>query len=204
MALMPIAAWSISSRAQRPIRREIDVLAEGGTYQEHRFAIDAAGTLAGFGVAAFVSQLGDNGPVTNSDYRNDNVALHVTRSFGKQSLSFGGDYNANDVGDPGPYGSDPGQRFTRESILSAGIRTIFPITSCIIRSISRRGFARRPSRSFFLENSGYTSPYGFSYEKDLRGQFETRSIISVTPVVHGGVRRQPGSRRSQEHLHHRR
>jgi outer membrane cobalamin receptor len=37
---------------------EIDVLAEGGTYQEHRFAIGASGTLAGFGVAAFASQLG--------------------------------------------------------------------------------------------------------------------------------------------------
>ena len=68
----------------------LDVLAEGGTYQEHRFALGGAGTLAGFGVAAFVSQLGDNGPVPNSDYRNDNVSLHVTRSFGRQSLSFGG------------------------------------------------------------------------------------------------------------------
>ena len=76
----------------------LDVLAEGGTYQEHRFAVGAAGTLAGFGVAAFASQLGDNGPVPNSDYRNDNVALHVTRSFGRQSLSFGGDFDANVVG----------------------------------------------------------------------------------------------------------
>ena len=34
--------------------------------------------------------------------------------------------------------------------------------------------------SFFLENSGYTSPYGFSYDKELRGQGETRTVVSVT------------------------
>lgn len=65
---------------------EIDALAEGGTYQEHRFALGASGTLAGFGMAASLSQFGDNGPVVNSDYRNDNVSLHVTRSFGLAEL----------------------------------------------------------------------------------------------------------------------
>jgi hypothetical protein len=42
-------------------------------------------------------------------------------------------------------------------------------------------FRQETFASFFLDNSGYTSPYGFSYEKDLRGQFETRSIISIAP-----------------------
>lgn len=42
-------------------------------------------------------------------------------------------------------------------------------------------FRQETFGTFFLENSGYTSPYGFSYEKDLRGQFETRSIVSVKP-----------------------
>jgi outer membrane receptor protein involved in Fe transport len=159
---------------------EIDVIAEGGTYQEHRLAIGASGTLAGFGVAAFASQLGDNGPVTNSDYRNDNVALHVTRSFGRQSVSFGGDYNANDVGDPGPYGSDPGNDFTGIDTVSRDKNDFSDYFLHHQIDISPR-FRQETFASFFLENSGYTSPYGFSYEKDLRGQFETRSIVSIAP-----------------------
>jgi outer membrane cobalamin receptor len=157
---------------------QIEVLAEGGTYQEHRFALGASGTLAGFGVAAFASQLGDNGPVTNSDYRNDNVALHVTRSFGRQSLSFGGDYNANDVGDPGPYGSDPGNDFTGIDTISRDKNDFSDYFLHHQIDFTQR-FRQETFASFFLENSGYTSPYGFSYEKDLRGQFETRSIVSV-------------------------
>jgi outer membrane receptor protein involved in Fe transport len=159
---------------------QIEVLAEGGTYGEHRFAIGGSGTIAGFGVAAFVSQLGDNGPVTNSDYRNDDVALHVTRSFGKQSLSFGGDYNANDVGDPGPYGSDPGNDFTGIDTISRDKNNFSDYFLHHQIDFSPR-FRQETFGSFFLENSGYTSPYGFSYEKDLRGQFETRSIISIAP-----------------------
>jgi outer membrane receptor protein involved in Fe transport len=159
---------------------QIEVLAEGGTYQEHRFALGASGTLAGFGVAAFVSQLGDNGPVPNSDYRNDNVALHVTRSFGRQSLSFGGDYNANDVGDPGPYGSDPGHDFAGIDAVSRDKNDFSDYFLHHRIDFSPR-FRQETFASFFLENSGYTSPYGFSFEKDLRGQFETRSIVSVAP-----------------------
>jgi len=159
---------------------EIDVLAEGGTYGEHRFAIGASGTLAGFGVAAYASQFGDNGPVTNSDYRDDNVALHVTRSFGTQSLSFGGDYNANDVGDPGAYGSDPGNDFPGIDTISRDKNDFSDYYLHHQIDFSPR-FRQETFGSFFLDNSGYTSPYGFSFEKDLRGQFETRSIISIAP-----------------------
>ena len=34
--------------------------------------------------------------------------------------------------------------------------------------------------TFFLNNNGFTSPYGFSFNKDLRGQGETRTVVSVT------------------------
>ena len=159
---------------------EIDALAEGGTYQEHRFALGASGTLAGFGMAASLSQFGDNGPVVNSDYRNDNVSLHVTRSFGRQSLSFGGDYNANDVGDPGAWGSDPGHDYPGIDTVSRDKNDFSDYFLHHNIDVSPR-FRQETFGTFFLENSGYTSPYGFSYEKDLRGQFETRSIVSVKP-----------------------
>jgi outer membrane receptor protein involved in Fe transport len=70
-------------------------------------ALAGGATLAGFGVAASVSRLDDNGPVPNSDYHNENAMLNVLRRFGSQSLKFHGDFDSNSVGEPGPYGSDP-------------------------------------------------------------------------------------------------
>jgi hypothetical protein len=35
--------------------------------------------------------------------------------------------------------------------------------------------------SFFQNNTGFTSPYGFSYNKGLRGQGEVRTVVSVAP-----------------------
>jgi outer membrane receptor protein involved in Fe transport len=34
--------------------------------------------------------------------------------------------------------------------------------------------------AFFLNNNGFISPYGFSFNKDLRAQFEARTIVTVT------------------------
>ncbi len=159
---------------------EIEALAEGGTYQEHRFALGASGTIGGFGIAAYASQFGDNGPVANSDYRNDNVSLHVTRAFGRQSLSFGGNYNANDVGDPGAYGSDPGRDFPGLDTISRDKNDFSDYFFHHQVDLSP-AYRQETFGSFFLENSGYTSPYGFSFEKDLRGQVETRAILSIRP-----------------------
>jgi len=41
----------------------LDILAEGGTYQERRFGIAGGDTLAGFGISFAASRLDDNGPV---------------------------------------------------------------------------------------------------------------------------------------------
>ena len=159
---------------------QIEVVAEGGTYAEHRFALGGSATVGGFGIAVFASQLGDNGPVVNSDYRNDNISLHVTRAFGRQNLSFGGEYNANDVGSPGAYGSDPGHDFPGLDTITRDKNNFSDYFLHHQIDFSPR-FRQETFASFFLENSGYTSPYGFSYEKDLRGQFETRSVISIAP-----------------------
>ena len=42
--------------------------------------------------------------------------------------------------------------------------------------------------SFFLYNSGFVSQFGFSFNKDLRGQGEARTIVSVSRARHGVVR----------------
>ena len=158
----------------------LDLLAEGGTYQDRRFAIGSAGTLLGFGVAAFASRLDNNGPVANSDYRNENVGVHITRSFGRQSLAFGGGFDANDAGAPGPYGSDPAHDFTGIDLVSRNKNDFSEYFLHHRIDVSQR-FRQETFASFFLNNSGFASPYGYSFNKDLRGQFETRGVVSITP-----------------------
>ena len=92
---------------------DLDVVAEGGTYGERRFNVSGGGVLAGFGMAASASQMNTDGPVENSDYRNQGVTLNVTRRLGeRQSLALHGDFDSSENGVPGPYGSDPEHTFT--------------------------------------------------------------------------------------------
>ncbi|MFN7993769.1 MAG: TonB-dependent receptor [Bryobacteraceae bacterium] len=156
----------------------LDLLAEGGTYRDRRFAIGAAGMVGGFGVAAFASRLDNDGPVANSDYRNENVTLHIDRAFGRQNLAFSGYFDANAAGAPGPYGSDPAHDFTGLDLISRNTNDFSSYSAHHQIEISPR-FRQDTFASFFLDNAGYSSPYGFSYNKDLRGQAETRSVVSV-------------------------
>lgn len=158
---------------------QLDLLAEGGTFGEHRFAITGSGTVAGFGVLASASRIDTNGPVANNDYRNEDLLLNVTRHFSRQQLALHADFDASDSGEPGPWGSDPKHTFTgidtisREKINFSdyGVRYEADLSSRVREELLG---------SFNLNNSGFTSPYGFSYDNYLRGQGEARTVVSVT------------------------
>ena len=158
---------------------ELDILAEGGTYGEHREAITGTGTLAGFGVAATLTRLDTNGPVVNSDYWNELAMLTVTRNFGRQSLTVHADIDANEVGEPGPYGSNPKHIFTGIDKVSRSHNDFGNYFAHYTVDLSPR-VREEITGSFFQNLSGFTSPYGFSYEKDRRAQGEARTILSVT------------------------
>src|ERR1039458_9804905 len=106
----PTPASSISSRAARA--PQLDILAEGGSHNERRFAITGAGTIAGFGLLVSASRYDNDGLVANDDYRNEDVLLNLTRRFGRHSLSMHGYFDSNEVGQPGAWGSDPKHTFT--------------------------------------------------------------------------------------------
>jgi outer membrane receptor protein involved in Fe transport len=157
----------------------LDILAEGGSNYERRFGISGTARLAGFGIAASASRLDTNGPVTNGDYHNEDLLLNITRHFRRQMLGLHGDFDSNQVGEPGAWGSDPKHTFT-------GIDTI---------SRSKNNFSDYLAHyqvdlwdrvredlfgTFFLNNNGYQSPYGFSLNRDLRARGEARTIVSVT------------------------
>ncbi|MGO9010193.1 MAG: TonB-dependent receptor [Bryobacteraceae bacterium] len=159
----------------------LDILSEGGTYQEHRFGIAGGDTLAGFGIAAAVSRLDDNGPVPNSDYHNQNLMLNLLRRFRSQSLNFHGDFDSNTVGEPGPYGSDPDHDYTGIDTVSRSKNNFSDYLLHYQVDLFSERVQEDLFASFFLNNNGYTSPYGFSFNKDLRGQGEWRMTASVRP-----------------------
>ena len=157
----------------------LDVVAEGGSYGEHRFGISGGGQLLGFGVAASVSRLDDNGPVPNSGYRNQDELLNLTRRMGRQTLTLHADFDSNNVGEPGPYGSDPLGDYTGYDSISRS-RNYFGDYLAHYQIEAGDRVREDVFGSFFLDNAGYTSPYGFSFNKDLRGRGEERTIVSVT------------------------
>jgi outer membrane receptor protein involved in Fe transport len=157
----------------------LDVVAEGGSYDERRFGISAGGKLAGFGLTASASRLDTNGPVANSDYRNENLALGVTRRFGRQSLTFHGYFDSNANGVPGPWGSDPQHDFTGIDTVSRNSNNFSGYVAHYQGDLTDR-VRQEVFGTFFLNNNAFVSPYGFTSNKDLRGQAESRTVVSVT------------------------
>lgn len=148
---------------------QLDVLAEGGTFQEHRFAITGSDTLAGFGVLVSASSLWTNGPVANNDYRNQDVLLNVRRRFTRQSFALHAYFDSNEAGEPGPWGSDPRHTFTGIDTISRAKNNFGDYGAHYEADLSSR-VREELTGSFFLDNNGYQSPYGFSFNKDLRSQ----------------------------------
>jgi outer membrane receptor protein involved in Fe transport len=156
----------------------LDLLAEGGSHFERRFAIGGAGTLAGFGIALSASRLDTDGPVTNSDYHNQDLLLNVTRRLGRHSLSLHGDFQANEVGEAGPWGSNPKGTFTGIDTVSRIKNNFSDYLFHYQGDLSDR-VRQEITGSFFLDNLGGPNPFGYYFNKDLRGQAEARTVVSV-------------------------
>ncbi len=157
---------------------EFDLLAEGGSWGEARFAASGSDLFHGFGISGSVSRFDFQGPVRNSDYENTNAFLSVVRKWGRQSLTVRGNYDFNNTGEPGPYGSNPAHIFTGIDLVSRS-RNYFSdyqahYTADVNDRVRQEVFA-----SFFLNNSPYTSPYGFSFNKDIRADGEARTTIAA-------------------------
>jgi outer membrane receptor protein involved in Fe transport len=158
----------------------IDILAEGGSNYERRFGISGAGRLAGFGIAASASSLATDGPVANSGYRNEDLLLNVTRHFRRQMLSLHGDFDSNQTGEPGPWGSDPKHTFTGIDTISRSKNNFSDYLAHYQADLGDR-VREELFGTFFLNNNGYQSAYGFAFNRDLRAQGEARTIVSLTP-----------------------
>jgi outer membrane cobalamin receptor len=166
----------------------LDVVAEGGTHDENHFSLSGETMLSkGWGIAGSFSSLLGNGPVQNSDYRNDNGLLALDHRWHTQKISIFGDFDSNDVGEPGPYGSNPVGLFPGIDLISRsknntstyGLHYSNDLTSNL--RIDVMG-------GIFWNNSLYISPYGPSFNKDLSGTAEARAtyVISKVWTIAGG------------------
>ena len=158
---------------------QLEMVAEGGSYGERRFGLTASGTLAGFGLTASATRTDTNGPVTNSDYRNEGLLLNVTRRFRSQSLALHGYFDSNEAGEPGPWGSDPAHTFTGIDTVSREKNNFGDYGAHWEADLSPR-VRQEASGSFFVDNSGFQSPYGPSFNQDRRVQGDTLTLVSVT------------------------
>lgn len=157
----------------------LDVVAEGGTYRERRFAVSGGGQVAGFGVAVSASQMNDEGPVANSDYRNQNVLANVTRAFGRQSIALGGYFDSSENGVPGPWGSDPARTFPGLDTISRNKNNFSSYSARYQANLSNR-VRLEASGVFFQNNNGFVSMWPFAINKDLRANGDARVIVSVS------------------------
>src|SRR5262249_3079881 len=143
-----------------------------------RFAFGGGGLLGAYGLSAFASRLDTQGPVVNSDYRNENYSLNLDRDFGRQRLALRGNFNSHERGDPGPYGSDPAHYFSGLDRISRG-RKDFANYLVHYQADPSARVRQELFGMFFQGNNHFLSPYGGSFNKDLRGQFESRTIVSL-------------------------
>ena len=164
-----------------------DFLAEGGTHAENRFSLSGSGMVRkNWGLAGSLSSLNGNGPVPNSDYRNDNVFLALSHHWHTQSLFAFGDFDSNDAGQPGAFGSNPKGYFTGIDLVSRSRNDTstygLHYQNELFDKLRLDVFA-----GFFLNNNSYLSPYGYSFNKDIRGYAEgARHLRSERPLEHGG------------------
>ncbi len=104
--------------------------------------------------------------------------LTISRRFGRQSLTLHADFDANDVGEPGPYGSDPNHTYSGLDKVSRSHNDFGNYFAHYSADLFDR-VREEITGSFFQNLSGFTSPFGFNYEKDWRAQGEARTIVSV-------------------------
>jgi outer membrane cobalamin receptor len=153
---------------------------EGGSFTTRRFVGNGSGVTHGFDWGFDVSRFDSGGVVQNDNYRNQSAFLSLGyHRSPRRRLDFHFFGNANDGGDPGPYGSDPDGLFTGIDTYSRDKQNMFGWGGNYSEQITSK-FQQVTSVSVSTNDSYYRSPYGDSYSNDLRGVLNTRSEVAVS------------------------
>ncbi|MCU1325664.1 MAG: TonB-dependent receptor, partial [Bryobacterales bacterium] len=158
----------------------LDVIAEGGTHELNRFAVSGSGSVArGWGLAGSLSSLNANGPVRNSDYRNQAGLLSMDHRWRTQSVFAFGSFSSNEAGSPGAWGSNPKGYFGGPDLISRSKNNTSTYGVHYQNDVTDR-LRADVLGGFYLNNNFYKSPFGGSYNKDIRGFGDARATFTAT------------------------
>ncbi len=158
-----------------------DFLGEGGNLGTWRIATGGAGLNHGFNWAYNLSRLDTNGAVTNDDFQNQSsfLSFGYSRSPRRQfNVHFFGD--ASNVGNPGPYGSDPDHLFSGIDTVSRQKRNEFGYQGNYSEQFSGR-FRQVTTVSASTDRFSFLSAFGDSLSRNSRVVANTRSEIAISP-----------------------
>jgi outer membrane receptor protein involved in Fe transport len=182
----------VTTRGEGPAH--FDFQAEGGNFTTRRFVTGGSGLTHGLSWAYDLSRLDSGGTVTNDSYRNQSAIL----SFGyhrseQRRLEFHFFGNANDVGDPGPYGSDPDDLYNaplypggpsdyQVGLTARNKQNIFGYEGSYSEEITPR-FRQVVTGSVATNDYYFIYPAddgGDSFSNNLRGVLNTRSEVAIS------------------------
>jgi outer membrane receptor protein involved in Fe transport len=157
-----------------------DFQAEGGNFTTSRFVTGGSGLTHGLSWAYDLSRLDSGGTVQNDRYRNQSAILSLGyRRSERRQVDFHFFGNANDAGDPGPYGSDPDALFAGIDTYSRDKQNLFGYQGSYAEQVSSR-FRQVVTGSVATNDYYFRSSYGDSFSNNLRGVLDTRSEVAVS------------------------
>ena len=168
----------VTRRGEGPPHFEVQ--AEGGNFTTRRFVAGGSGLTHGLSWAYDLSRLDSGGTVQNDRYRNQSAILSLGyRRSERRQVDFHFFGNANDAGDPGPYGSDPDGLFTGIDTYSRNKQNLFGYQGSYTEQVSSR-FRQVVTGSVATNDYYFRSPYGDSFSNNLRGVLDTRSEVAIS------------------------
>jgi outer membrane receptor protein involved in Fe transport len=182
----------VTTRGEGP--PHFDFQTEGGNFTTRRFVTGGSGLTHGLSWAYDLSRLDSGGTVTNDNYRDQSAILSLGyRRSERRRADFHFFGNANDAGDPGPYGSDPDDLYNAPlypegpSIYQVGLtarnkQNMFGYEASYSEQITSR--FRQVVTSTLATNDYYfiypADDGGDFFENNLRGVVNTRSEVAVS------------------------
>ena len=157
-----------------------DFQAEGGNFTTRRFVTGGSGLTHGLSWAYDLSRLDSGGTVQNDNYRNQSAILSLGyHRSERRRVDFHLFGNANDAGDPGPYGSDPDGLFPGIDTYSRTKQNLFGYQGSYTEQISSR-FRQVVTGNVATNDYYFRSPYGDEFTNNLRGVLNTRSEVAIS------------------------
>jgi outer membrane receptor protein involved in Fe transport len=182
----------VTTRGEGP--PHFDFQAEGGNFTTHRFMAGGSGLTHGLSWAYDFSRLDTGGTVPNDGYRNQNGIVSLGYGSGeRRQADFHFLGNANVVGDPGPYGSDPDDLYNapiypggpsdyQVGLVARNKQNLFGYEGSYFEQLTSRfrlvGTGTVATNDYYF--SYPASDGGDSFSNTLRGVWNMRSEVSVS------------------------